>query len=221
MRQPPMWPLLLLPFLLAAAANAASGGDTPPVPPPMTPWPDQYHAVLVANLTARGGRLEVFDIYYDWRRGGDVNRVREQLSDGEPQQAQNVVQWANGTAYQFDAASCRTYQFDTGLLPPDWKKARVDGFDCHVWSNHLFARYYEDVDTGRPVAWKFIGIDDERHVLSFEPGRVVEDSSMWQAPAYCFDGSNAAGGGDGKGSSMAHLVNSLAGAPAAAASFVQ
>ncbi|CAL5078874.1 unnamed protein product [Urochloa decumbens] len=230
MRQPPtMWPLLLLPAFLAAAS-----GTIPPAAPPMTPWPERYHAVLVTNLTARGGRLEVFDTYYDWARGGDVTRVREQLAGGDPP-AQIIVQWANGTAYQIDAAaaSCRTFQFATGgLLPPDWKqargaaylgRARADGFHCHVWSNRLFARYYEDVATGRPVAWKFIGIEDERHVLSFEPGRVLEDSSMWQAPAYCFDGSN---GDDGQGSSRssaAHLlVNSkLAGATAAAASFGQ
>ncbi|CAL5089018.1 unnamed protein product [Urochloa decumbens] len=205
MRQPPtMWPLLLL--LPAFLATAAASG-TPPATPPMTPWPEQYHAVLATNLTARGGRLEVFDTYYDWHRGGDLTRVREQLAGGDPP-AQIIVQWANGTAYQFDAGSrsCRTFQFATGgLLPPDWKKAhgaaylgraRADGFDCHVWSNRLFARYYEDVATGRPVAWKFTGIDDERHVLSFEPGRVLEDSSMWQAPAYCFDGSN---GGDAAG----------------------
>ncbi|CAM0153262.1 unnamed protein product [Urochloa decumbens] len=231
MRQPPMWPLLLLlPAFLAATAADASG--IPPAAPPMTPWPERYHAVLVTNLTARGGRLEVFDTYYDWARGGDLTRVREQLAGGGDPPAR-IVQWANGTAYQIDAAasSCRAFQFATGgLLPPDWKKARAgaaylgraraDGFDCHVWSNRLFARYYEDVATGRPVAWKFTGIDEERHVLSFEPGRVLEDSSMWQAPAYCFDGSN---GGDGQGSSRAHLLVSsrLAGATGAAASFGQ
>ncbi|RLM87039.1 uncharacterized protein C2845_PM04G04850 [Panicum miliaceum] len=197
----------------------------------MAPWPEQFHAVVVTNLTARGGRLEVIDLYYDWPRGRDLNLVRLQLPDGGEPPLRNV-EWANGTAYMLDAASCRTFQFAVGLLPPDWKargaaylgRARVDGFDCHVWSNFLFARYYEDVATGRPVAWNFIGM--ERHVLSFEPGGVLEDSSMWQAPAYCFDGSNggdAADGVDGHGS-RADLVNSMirfAGAPAAAASFDQ
>jgi hypothetical protein len=31
----------------------------------------------------------------------------------------------------------------------------------------------------------------ERHVLNFEEGGVLEDSSKFQAPAYCFNGSNA------------------------------
>jgi len=226
--------LLLLLLLLAAAvpANASAAAAEPPPASAMAPWPEQYHAVVLTNLTARGGRLQVIDIYYDWPRGRDLNLVRLQLPDaGEP--PLRNVEWANGTSYLFDAASCQTYHFDVGLLPPDWKKAgdaaylgraRVDGFDCYVWSNFLFARYYEDVATGRPVAWNF-GMD-ERHVLSFEPGGVLEDSSMWQAPAYCFDGSNggdAAGGVGGQGS-RDDLVNSMigfAGAPAAAASFEQ
>ncbi|PUZ68786.1 hypothetical protein GQ55_2G056500 [Panicum hallii var. hallii] len=226
-----MWPLLLLPFLLAAAANASAADAEPPPAAAMAPWPEQFHAVVVTNLTARGGRLEVIDLYYDWPRGRDLNLVRLQLPDGGEPPLRNV-EWANGTAYVFDAASCRTFQFAVGLLPPDWKargaaylgRARVDGFDCHVWSNFLFALYYEDVATGRPVAWNFMGM--ERHVLSFEPGGVLEDASMWQAPAYCFDGSNdgdAADGVDGQGS-RADLVNSMirfAGAPAAAASFDQ
>jgi len=54
-------------------------------------------------------------------------------------------------------ASCR--------LPPDWKarggaaylgRDRVDGFDCHVWSNFVFARYYEGAATGRPVSWTVV-----------------------------------------------------------------
>jgi len=157
--------LLLLLLLLAAAvpANASAAAAEPPPASAMAPWPEQYHAVVLTNLTARGGRLQVIDIYYDWPRGRDLNLVRLQLPDaGEP--PLRNVEWANGTSYLFDAASCQTYHFDVGLLPPDWKKAgdaaylgraRVDGFDCYVWSNFLFARYYEDVATGRPVAWNF------------------------------------------------------------------
>jgi hypothetical protein len=95
-----------------------------------------------------------------------VNIIRDQLSPaGEP--PLRNVEWANGTSYLFDAASCRTFHFAVGLLPPDWKKkARGaaylgrgcrDGFDCHVWSNFLFARYYEDATTGHPVGWNFNG----------------------------------------------------------------
>ena len=158
--------LLLLLLLLAAAvpANASAAAAEPPPASAMAQWPEQYHAVVLTNLTARGGRLQVIDIYYDWPRGRDLNLVRLQLPGaGEP--PLRNVEWANGTSYLFDAASCQTYTFTVGLLPPDWKKAgggaaylsraRVDGFDCHVWSNFVFARYYEDVATGRPVAWNF------------------------------------------------------------------
>nr|CAB3455931.1 unnamed protein product [Digitaria exilis] len=211
-----MWPLFLLPLLLAAAATNASVADEPP--PPMAPWPEQFHALVITNLTSSGGRLQLIDLYYDWPRGRDLNLIRDQLSDsnsGDPPVMN--VEWANGTAYLFDAGSCQIFQFDIGLLPPDWKahggaaylgRRRVDGFDCHVWSNFLFERYYEDVVTGRPVAWSFMGM--ERHVLSFEVGAVLEDSSMWQAPAYCFDGSNGdvGDGVDGHGS-RDDEVNSL------------
>ncbi|CAD6220748.1 unnamed protein product [Miscanthus lutarioriparius] len=196
--------LLLLPLLLATAtataktiavasvtAAAAStrddgGGGPPappsPVPPATPPWPEQFHAVVITNLSARGGGLQLIDLYYDWPRGRDLNIVRDQLSR-EPQ-----------------------WNFAVGLLPPDWKargtaylgRDRVDGFDCHVWSNFVFARYYEDVATGLPVSWNFNGL--QRHVLSFEAGAVLQDSSKWQAPAYCFTDTN--------GSSSANAVAS-------------
>jgi len=151
--------------------------------------------VVITNQTALGGRLQQIDIYYDWPRGRGLNVIRDQLAV-QPRWSWNV-EWANGTAFLFDAASCATFQFAVGLLPPDWKtrggaaylgRDRVDGFDCHVWSNFLFARYYEDVATGRPVSWNFNGL--QRHVLSFEAGAVLQDSSKWQAPAYCFTNTN-------------------------------
>lgn len=188
--------LLLLPLFLATAT--ATHASPVPVPAAATlPWPEQYHAVVITNLSAsgRGGGLQLIDLYYDWPRGRDLNIVRGQLSlSGEPGWTWNV-EWSNGTAFLFDAVSCTTFQFAVGLLPPDWKTApsggaaylgrdRVDGFDCHVWSNFLFDRYYEDVATGRPVSWTFNGM--QRHVLSFEAGAVMQDDSKWQAPASCF-----------------------------------
>jgi hypothetical protein len=162
-------PLLLLLLVLAAGSFAAANAKTTPssataaagagaAPPTPTPWPEQYHAVLIINRTNNGGRLRQIDIYYDWPNGRSLNIVHDQLS-GEPSWD---VQWVNGTEYFFDAASCRTFQYDVGVLPPDWKarggatylgRERVDGFDCHVWSNFIFPRYYDDVATGRPVAW--------------------------------------------------------------------
>ncbi|CAN6213394.1 unnamed protein product [Urochloa humidicola] len=156
-------PLLLL--LLAAAASAKTtavsitaapapappdasgcGPSAPPLSP--TPWPEQFHAALITNLTAAGGRLRQIDIYYDWPRGRALDIIRDQLSGaGEP--PLRNVQWVNGTSFLFDAASCRAFHFPVGLLPPDWKarngtylgRERADGFDCHVWSNFVFARY--------------------------------------------------------------------------------
>ncbi|ONM52038.1 hypothetical protein ZEAMMB73_Zm00001d019057 [Zea mays] len=167
--------LLLLAHLLATATAAgaartrddgppAPSSSSPRVPATTPPWPDQFHAVVVTNLSARGGGLQLIDLYYDWPRGRDLNIVRDQLS-GERRWSWNV-EWSNGTAFLFDSASCRTFQFAVGLLPPDWKargaaylgRDRVDGFDCHVWSNFVFARYYEDVATGRPVSWNFNGM---------------------------------------------------------------
>ncbi|XP_066393628.1 uncharacterized protein At4g14100-like [Miscanthus floridulus] len=212
-----MSPLQLLPLLLiaagnakttppsvAAAAPAAEAGDghhhSPPVPA-TPPWPEQYHAVVITNQTARGGRLQQIDIYYDWPRGRGLNVIRDQLdSGGEPLWD---VQWANGTSFLFDSASCTTFQYPVGLLPPEWKarggaaylgRDRVDGFDCHVWSNFLFARYYEDAATGRPVSWTVVnGTGMQRHVLSFEVGGVPQDPTKWQAPPYCFNGSSTDG----------------------------
>ncbi|RLN34508.1 uncharacterized protein C2845_PM03G22240 [Panicum miliaceum] len=136
-------------------------------------------------------------MYYAWPRGWGSNAIRDQLSAAAAAGPLLDVQWANGTSYLFDVASCRTFRFAVGLLPPDWKargaaylrRDRVNGFDCHVRSNFLFARYYEDAATGRPVAWIAGGM--ERHVLSFEEGGVLQDSFKFQTPAYCFNGSNA------------------------------
>jgi hypothetical protein len=122
--------------------------------------------VVITNQTARGGRLQQIDIYYDWPRGRALNIIRDQLDSAGGEPPLRDVQWANGTSFLFDSASCTTFQFAVGLLPPDWKKARggasylgrdrVDVFDCHVWSNFVFARYYEDAANGRPVSWSVV-----------------------------------------------------------------
>ncbi|CAD6226392.1 unnamed protein product [Miscanthus lutarioriparius] len=230
---PPPPSLVVLPLLLLllfaavspAAANAtataaAGAGASPPVP---TPWPEQFHALMFTNLTASGGRLELIDLYYDWPGGRNLNLIRDQLS-GDPLYD---VEWTNGTSYFFDSGSCHSTLFPVGLLPPDWLAAgavylgreHVDGFDCHLWTKVDFVWYYEEVATGRPVRWNFFN-GMQQHVMSFEVGGVLEDS-MWQAPAYCFNGGNADTANvaaDRSGS--VDVMNSLtrfAGAPAAAA----
>nr|CAB3452205.1 unnamed protein product [Digitaria exilis] len=166
-------PLLTLLLLATAAAAAVGVGPSPP-PATTTPWPEKFHAVVVTNLTGSGGRLQKIDIYYDWPRGSALNVIRNQLA-GDPLRD---VQWKKKAGR------------DGGGGAAYLGRKHVDGFDCHVWSNFVFERYFEDVVTGFPVAW--IAADGmERHVLSFEPGAVLEDCSKWQAPAYCFNGSNA------------------------------
>ncbi|GJN10020.1 hypothetical protein PR202_ga28079 [Eleusine coracana subsp. coracana] len=159
---PPMDQLLLLPlFLVLAANNVAAGVGPRPVP---MPWPEQFHAVLLTNFSASGGRLELIDVYYDWPRGRSLNVVRGQLS-GEP--VYNV-EWVNGSSYLFDnsasSSSCTATWHPVGVLPPNWidtaaylGRETVDGFDCHVWGQRFFVRYYQEVATGRPVAWNFVG----------------------------------------------------------------
>ncbi|KAL6880693.1 hypothetical protein ACP4OV_012258 [Aristida adscensionis] len=233
---PPPPPQLLLPLLIllaalapahaktmppSAVATAAGGGD--PVP---TPWPEQFHAVLFTNLTKKGGRLQLVDLYYDWPGGRNLNLIRDQLS-GDPTYD---VEWTNGTSYYFDSASCRTIHFPVGILPPDWLAAgagavylgreSVDGFDCHVWTKVDFIWYYEDVATGRPVRWNFF-TGMQQQVMSFEVGGVLEDS-RWQAPAHCFGDGDAVAADvsadgaiskDGRTDVMDSLIR-FAGAPA-------
>jgi hypothetical protein len=158
---PPLQLLLLLAAVAAAnAPPSVAGGPPPPTP---TPWPEQYHAVLLTNYTESGGRLELVDVYYDWPRGRTLNILRAQLS-GEPV---FDILWANGSTYAFDhsaSPSCTAALLPVGLLPPDWVDGAayvgrdvVDGFDCHIWSHRFFTRYYEEVATGRPVFWVFAG----------------------------------------------------------------
>ena len=45
-----------------------------------------------------------------------------------------------------------------------------------------------EIDDMRSCSCFFSGM--QRHVLSFEAGAVLQDSSKWQAPAYCFIDSN-------------------------------
>lgn len=162
--------LLLLAHLLATATAAgaaptrddgppAPSSSSPRVPATTPPWPDQFHAVVVTNLSARGGGLQLIDLYYDWPRGRNLNLIRDQLSSDPLYD----VEWTNGTSYFFDSGSCRTMRFPVGILPPDWLAAgavylgreHVDGFDCHLWTKVDFVWYYEEVATGRPVRWNF------------------------------------------------------------------
>nr|CAB3455930.1 unnamed protein product [Digitaria exilis] len=57
-----MRPLLLLSLFLAVAANASVAGDDPPPPPSRTPWPEQFHAVVINNLTSSGDEAQMLRV---------------------------------------------------------------------------------------------------------------------------------------------------------------
>uniref|UniRef100_A0A0D9WYQ4 Uncharacterized protein n=1 Tax=Leersia perrieri TaxID=77586 RepID=A0A0D9WYQ4_9ORYZ len=198
---PTLYPLLLL--LIATTSSSSS--------PPPARWPDQFHARLFTNLTntskaSTGPPLRITDLYYDWPRRRNLNLIRYQLS---PDPLYDV-EWNNGTTFYFDSASCRTEQFNVGVLPPGWLAAGegtvylgrriAGGIECDVWDKLGFVVYYQEVATGRPVRWDFLdefGI--QQFVMSFEVGVTLDDSSQWQAPAHCFPASNGRGGDDDDG----------------------
>ncbi|KAJ0492215.1 hypothetical protein HanIR_Chr12g0572341 [Helianthus annuus] len=142
--------------------STITNADNPPQP---TPWPEQFHSVLVLNST---DELQLIDLYYDWN---------------------------NGTSFFFTIDSdrqCSSVQLDVGILRPNWLagatyvgQRQVDGFDCYVWEKADFITYYEDVVTRRPVKWVFY-TGREAHVMTFEVGAALEDAK-WQVPWYCFE----------------------------------
>lgn len=156
---------LALLFLLLAAAVATVPQTTParsrtgdPDPTP-TPWPHQFHSLLVMNYT---GSLQLIDLWYDWPNGRNFNIVRDQLSAS----LLYDLEWNNGTSFFYtldgESPSCRTAQVEVGILRPGWLEGasylgrrRVDGFLCDGWEKADFIRYYEDVETHRPVHWRF------------------------------------------------------------------
>ncbi|XP_039068871.1 uncharacterized protein At4g14100-like [Hibiscus syriacus] len=157
--------------------------DPNPIP---TPWPPQFHSILVMN---NSGIHELIDLWYDWPNGRNFNIIQHQLG--------NVLydlEWNNGTSffYTLDSSkTCSSVQLEVGILRPDWLdgatylgQRQADGFVCNVWEKADFITYFEDVVTKRPVLWIFY-TGREAHVMTFEVGAVLEDSK-WQAPIYCF-----------------------------------
>ncbi|PRQ39758.1 hypothetical protein RchiOBHm_Chr4g0428731 [Rosa chinensis] len=155
--------------------------------PTPTPWPHQFHSILVMNYT---GTLEIIDLWYDWPNGRNFNIIQHQLGS-----VLYDLEWNNGTSffYSLDSSkNCRSSQVEVGILRPNWLdgaeylgQRHVDGFLCNVWNKVDFLLYYEDVVTKRPVHWAFY-TGREAHVMTFEVGAALEDAE-WQAPIYCFD----------------------------------
>ncbi|KAF5777057.1 hypothetical protein HanXRQr2_Chr12g0531191 [Helianthus annuus] len=164
--------------------STITNADNPPQP---TPWPEQFHSVLVLNST---DELQLIDLYYDWTNGRNFNIIQYQLGT-----VLYDIEWNNGTSFFFTIDSdrqCSSVQLDVGILRPNWLagatyvgQRQVDGFDCYVWEKADFITYYEDVVTRRPVKWVFY-TGREAHVMTFEVGAALEDAK-WQVPWYCFE----------------------------------
>jgi hypothetical protein len=115
---------------LIAAGNAKTTPLSVAAPAPLSvaaPWPEQFHAVVITNHTARGGRLQQIDIYYDWPCGRVLNIIRDQLDSGGGEPPLRDVQWTNGTSFLFDSVSCRTYRYPVGLLPQSPRRRHLPG----------------------------------------------------------------------------------------------
>ncbi|KAL0538316.1 hypothetical protein IC582_027331 [Cucumis melo] len=169
--------------LLSASVSYSIAED--PVP---TPWPLQFHSILLMNYS---GILQIINLWYDWPNGRNFNIMQHQLG--------HVVydlEWNNGTSFVYtldSSKTCSSAQLEVGILRPNWLdgakylgQRHVDGFLCNVWEKVDFIWYYEDVETKRPVHWLFY-TGRQAHVMTFEVGAVLEDEN-WQAPVYCFDG---------------------------------
>ena len=75
------------------------------------------------------------------------------------------VEHTNGTSfyYELEQGTCKKSTFSVGILRPDWLSGatyigteNIDGFKCNVWEKVDFIRYWEDVESQRPVSWLFL-----------------------------------------------------------------
>ncbi|XP_004501765.1 uncharacterized protein At4g14100-like [Cicer arietinum] len=153
-------------------------------------WPEQFHSVLFMN---RSGSLQKLDLWYDWPNGRNFNIIQDQLNPV----VDYDLEWNNGTSFIYTLhpsdRHCEVVHVSVGILRPNWLdgatylgQEQVDNFLCNVWEKVDFIVYYEDVLTRRPVKWIFY-TGYTAHVMTFEVGAVLEDPN-WQAPVYCFNG---------------------------------
>ena len=148
--------------VLISSSFSWTPASTEPAPnpnpnPTPTPWPLQFHSILVMRYN---GENQIIDLWYDWPKGRNFNIIQHQLG--------NVLydlEWNNGTSFFYTLDSsrqCSTAQLEVGILRPNWLdganylgQREVDGFLCNVWEKVDFIWYYEDVETKRPVHWRF------------------------------------------------------------------
>ncbi|KAL8258376.1 hypothetical protein R6Q59_030417 [Mikania micrantha] len=179
----PVFAGIIATILLFSTIVGVTKGDDP-IP---TPWPVQFHSIVMTNYS---GQLELIDLWYDWTNRRSFNIIQHQLG--------NIVydlEWNNGTSFYYTLDSdrqCSSVQMGVGILRPNWLdgatyigQRQVDKFNCYVWEKADFITYYEDVVTRRPVHWVFY-TGREAHVMTFEVGAALEDAK-WQVPWYCFE----------------------------------
>ncbi|KAI3997801.1 hypothetical protein MKX01_007688 [Papaver californicum] len=166
--------------LLFVSVSSSSNYPTP------TPWPHQFHSILVMNFS---GSNEIINLWYDWPNGRNFNIIQKQLGE-----VKYDCEWNNGTSFFWTTdKKCSSALPGVGILRPNWLdganyvgQQKIDGFLCNVWEKADFITYYEDVVTKRPVHWVFY-TGRSAHVMTFEVGAYLEDEH-WQAPSYCFEG---------------------------------
>lgn len=167
-------------WVVAAAASEKAD----PIP---KPWPLQFHAQLYQNRT---GKLSMIDLWYDYPNGRNLNLIQKQLGS-----VIHDVEYTNGTSFYYDleAGTCKVVLFQVGILRPDFLNDatyvgvdEIDGYKCNVWDKADFIRYWEDIETRRPISWLFTTTGMWMHVMKFEEGNVLDDQK-WQAPPSCFE----------------------------------
>ena len=121
--------------------------------------------------------------------------------------AMTLSRYGNHTSFYFDRVkgTCRLVEFPVGILSPDWLSQgatylgmeMVDAHESHVWSKgdspseQPFITYYEAIDSGLPVRWIFFD-GAQFEILKFTVNETLPEEE-WQAPAYCFEGTDRAG----------------------------
>lgn len=128
--------VVLLAALVALAGAARAQQPAPPV------WPELFSAILFQN---RSGALAITELYYDHRRGLNLNVIRPQLGGSSPANDSAAMGgggavfdleldtgdsyiWRTAAAPGAHAAagagarvlSCKRLHFDVGILRPNW-----------------------------------------------------------------------------------------------------
>lgn len=156
--------------------------------PTASAWPPQFHSLIFLNSSK--GILADVQYFYDWTNGRSSHIMHYQQRN-----VIHNIEWNNGTTfyYDLDSQSCYVTQDDAGILLLDWLdnatylgQEQLNGLTCNVWSKGDIVEYWEDVETNRPVHWKFFG-GSSADFMTFDVGAVVEHSQI-QAPAVCFSG---------------------------------